>query len=449
MSIDAPVQDTPVVPSDKRQGPTRSAFVVKLSLILTYANFAILLNSVGTVILQVIRTFAIAPTEAAILEAFKDISIAIVSFAVASFLPRLGYRRALMVGLAFVAIACAGMPVFHAFWAAKLLFAVVGVSFALVKTATYSTIGLLTNSPGEHASLTNVIEGMFMVGVLGGYWLFAAFIDPSDAHSLGWLNVYWILLISCVINIVLLSLSPFDESAIPHNVGPLAELKLMPSLMVRLPMVIFFLATFLYVFVEQGIGSWLPTFNVQVLHLPAAMSVQAASVYAAGLAIGRLSAGALMRRMSWFPILAACIVLMAVLIVIAIPLASGTRPDPKVTWLTAPLACFIVPAIGLFLAPIYPTINSVVLSSLPKSHHAAAAGLMITFAALGGTTGSLITGHLFAIVGGATAFRLSLIPMALLGGCLFLLQATQSLMLTSIRKRSGENEIDNGPSRNR
>jgi len=122
-----------------------------------------------------------------------------------------------------------------------------------------------------------------------------------------------------------------------------------------------------------------------------------------------------MRRMSWFPILAACIGLMAILIIIAIPLASGTRPDANVTWLTAPLACFIIPAIGLFLAPIYPTINSVVLSSLPRSHHAAAAGLMIAFAALGGTTGSLITGHLFALVGGANAFRLVLVPIVVLG----------------------------------
>jgi MFS transporter, FHS family, glucose/mannose:H+ symporter len=421
MSVEAPAFKATVPASGKPHHSLDkgAVLVVKLSLILTYANFAILLNSVGTVILQVIRTFSIAPTEAAILEAFKDVSIAVVSFAVASFLPRLGYRRALILGLAFVMIVCAGMPLFHAFWAAKLLFAVVGVSFALVKTATYATIGLLTSTRREHASLTNVIEGMFMMGVLGGYWLFAAFIDPADPRSLGWLDVYWILLIVCVVNIALLLVSSFDESAIPHDAGPLTELKLMPSLMLRLPMVIFFLATFLYVFIEQGIGSWLPTFNAQVLHLPAAMSVQAASVYAAGLAIGRLGAGALMRRMSWFPILISCIVLMAVLIVIAIPLATGTRPDPNVTWLTAPLACFILPAIGLFLAPIYPTINSVVLSSLPRSHHAAAAGLMIAFAALGGTTGSLITGNLFAIVGGAAAFHLALVPMLLLGVCLF------------------------------
>jgi fucose permease len=163
------------------------------------------------------------------------------------------------------------------------------------------------------------------------------------------------------------------------------------------------------------------------------MSVQAASVYAAGLAMGRFGAGALMRRMSWFPILAGCIGLMAILVIVAIPLASGTKPDPNVTWITAPLACFIVPAIGLFLAPIYPTINSVVLSSLPRSHHAAAAGLMIAFAALGGTTGSLITGHLFALVGGATAFHLSLIPMLLLGGCLFLLRRKLSPMSSRLK----------------
>ena len=53
---------------------------IKLSLFLNYFVFAILLNSVGTVILQVQNNYGITQGSASVLEAFKDLSIAIVSF---------------------------------------------------------------------------------------------------------------------------------------------------------------------------------------------------------------------------------------------------------------------------------------------------------------------------------------------------------------------------------
>jgi uncharacterized membrane protein YsdA (DUF1294 family) len=42
------------------------------------------------------------------------------------------------------------------------------------------------------------------------------------------------------------------------------------------------------------------------------------------------------------------------------------------------------------------------------------AGLIILFSALGGSTGSLITGNIFEHYGGKTAFYFSLIPIAIL-----------------------------------
>jgi MFS transporter, FHS family, glucose/mannose:H+ symporter len=41
-------------------------------------------------------------------------------------------------------------------------------------------------------------------------------------------------------------------------------------------------------------------------------------------------------------------------------------------------------------------------------------GLIVLFSALGGTTGSMITGHIFGAYGGQTAFYFSLAPMAVL-----------------------------------
>lgn len=388
---------------------------VRAVLFSAYFLFAILLNSVGTVILQSIATLGASKEGASILEAFKDLPIAVISFLFASFLPRLGYKRAMMVGFAAVSLACATMPLAPAFATAKLLFLVVGASFALIKISVYSTIGLLTEDSSSHASLLNLIEGFFMVGVLAGYWLFAAFIDPADSTSLAWVRVYWPLAALAAANALLLATTRFPPIPVIEGVQtPARDFAEMIALLWRPAVIVFVISAFLYVLIEQGIGTWLPTFNNEVLHLPHSMSVQAASIFAAALAAGRLGAGFILRRIHWHLLLNICIAGMAVLIIATLSATRGLQPQANLTWFSAPLAAFILPMIGLFLAPVYPAINSVILSSLPRERHSAMAGLIVVFSALGGTTGSLITGQTFARFGGETAFLMSLVPMAIL-----------------------------------
>lgn len=383
------------------------------AMILTYMMFGVLLNSVGTVILQSIQGFGIDKAQASILEAFKDLPIAVVSFLTASLLPRLGYRRAMMLGLGLVLVACALMPLLASFWMTKALFIATGVAFALVKVSVYSSIGLLTDSKQAHASLTSIIEGWFMVGVLAGYWIFAWFIDPRSPGDPVWLDVYWLLAGIAAVIIALLAGARLDESA-ARDGHAAADSFLDMFRLIALPLVAAFLASaFLYVLIEQSVGTWLPTFNREILHLPAKMSVQAASIFAVSLALGRLAAGLALRRVPWHWLLIGCVLAMGLLVLLALPLARGAQPQADMSWMSAPPAAFVFPLIGLFMAPIYPAINSVVLSSLPKSRHAAMTGLIVVFSALGGTTGSFITGQLFARIGGG-AFYLSLVPMALL-----------------------------------
>ena len=402
----------------------RTRFIIAMTL--SYMLFGILLNSVGTVILQSIATLGQTKASAAILEAFKDLPIAITSFVSASFLPRLGYRRAMILGAAAVGVACLAMPLVPGFATAKLMFAATGVAFALVKVSVYSSIGLVTDDRAGHASLTNIIEGMFMVGVLSGYWIFGAFIDAGNPTSLGWLNVYWLLAAACGTIVLLLMFSPLDERAARGEVrSATQDFAAMLNLVVQPLVLVFVISAFLYVLIEQAIGTWLPTFNNEILHLPQAMSIQAASIFAASLAVGRLSAGLILRRIGWYPVVNLCIVAMTTLVLLSLPLTRGVRFNPAVTWMSAPLAAYLLPLIGLFMAPIYPAINSAVLSSLAKPHHAPMTGLLVVFSALGGTTGSFITGRVFAAFDGQTAFYLSIVPMTALMFALALFRRRQ------------------------
>jgi fucose permease len=399
---------------------SRTRIIVALALI--YMLFAVLLNSVGTVILQSIVTFGVDKPRASLLEACKDLTIAGFSFVVASFLPALGYKRAMMLSLVIVVGACMLMPMYPAFHTTELLFVCVGASFAMTKVAVYSSIGLLTADKTAHSRLTNLIEGLFMVGVLLGGWLFSAFIDPIAPASPGWLNVYWLLAALAGALMALLWTSHLDESA-AHPAGKTSAGQSVAGLFKLLarPLVYCFLiSAFLYVLIEQSFGTWLPTFNREILKLPNTMSVQLASILAGATAIGRIGAGVVLRRVPWFVLLNVCVLSMGLLVVLTLPLASSVVARPGVGWFNAPVAAYVIPLIGLLMAPIYPVINSVALSSLPKPLHAAMTGLIVVFSALGGTVGSRITAIVFSRFDGIRAFYFSLVPMLLLLLALFL-----------------------------
>ena len=381
----------------------------------SYFIFAILLNSVGTVILQSIDTFGVSKPEASTLEGFKDLSIAGVSFLVASFIPRVGYKVALLAGLAIVGVLCISVPSISTFWAIKVLFAGVGTAFALVKVSVYALIGQVTSSVRQHSSLMNTIEGIFMLGVLSGYWVFSAFIDPNNPANSDWMNVYYLLAVIIVSVFVIVALAPIKptEPVIQDGSAP-SEFVAMLRLAYKPLVLIFIFSVFLYVLIEQGIGTWLPTFNKEVLGLPSAMSVQLTSIFAVSLALGRLGAGAILARMHWYPFLNICLVGMGVLILVVLPMAEHVGSAVPSSLGDAPLAAFVLPLIGLLMAPLYPALNSVMLSALPKNKHAPMTGLIVVFSALGGTTGSIITGLVFDGMGGQRAFYLLLVPVTIM-----------------------------------
>jgi len=388
---------------------------ITIALACSYFVFAIMLNSVGTVILQAINSLDVSKTNASVLEGYKDLTIAIVSFVVASFIPRLGYKVAMLGALILVAMLCLIVPSIAEFWALKALFAAIGCSFAVMKIAVYSVIGQVTDTANKHSALLNTIEGIFMLGVLSGYWIFALFIDANNPQSSHWLNVYYLLALIIAIAVLAVATAPIKSPPRSHQSQSQVHAFIDMLQLTYQPLVlIFIVSAFLYVLVEQGVGTWLPTFNNQVLKLPVDVSIQLASLFAAALALGRLVAGQLLRFIGWFKLLLSCLIAMAVLVLLILPLTHDVDGSKISSVFDVPFAAYMLPLIGFFMAPIYPLLNSVMLSSLAKHQHAAMTGLIVVFSALGGTTGSIITGFVFDKFSGQHAFYLTLVPIALL-----------------------------------
>lgn len=259
------------------------------------------------------------------------------------------------------------------------------------------------------------LEGFFMIGVLMGNVLFSLFIDDHNPKSTHWLTVYWILGALSALSFLFLFFSKLDEKeAKSEKTDWLGDLRNSVSLFSYKKVLFFLLCAFLFVLVEQSFQTWTPTFYKEILKVPTSMSVQAGAILAGAFALGRFLSGFFSKRFSWIYVVSFCVVGFAVSILLVLPLTHNIQIDANTSWLSAPLVVYLFPLMGGLLAPIYPSINSVILASIPKYLHSSMSGLIVVFSAIGGTIGSIITGFVFEEFSGQQAFYLSLIPLLLL-----------------------------------
>jgi FHS family glucose/mannose:H+ symporter-like MFS transporter len=247
-------------------------------------------------------------------------------------------------------------------------------------------------------------------------WIFSAFINPANPGDPVWLRVYWLLGALAFAAALMWSFVPFDEARIAVDFERSRwgrDVRQMMQLCWQPLVAIFLVCAFVYVLIEQAVQTWLPTFNNEVVGLSAALSVQLASVYSASLAAGRLGAGVLLRILRWPTLLTSCLVGAGALLILSLQGGQATALGVS-SWSAIPPRALLLPLIGLFLAPVYPTICSAMLSALPIRQHAPMTGLIIVFSALGGTVGSFITGRVFSATDGRTAFSMAIVPIVLL-----------------------------------
>jgi MFS transporter, FHS family, glucose/mannose:H+ symporter len=396
---------------------------IKFSLYLNYFVFAILLNSVGILIQKSQNRYHVDEVTASSLEAFKDLSIAFVSFLIGSFLPRLGYKKGMLMALALVFVGCLGMYWGNSFTSVRILFACVGISFAVIKVSVYSMIGLITSSDKEHKSVLSSIESFFMIGIASGFIAFPLFYSDTDPNA--WLRIYLVLAALIAVSFLILLFSKFNIQYQIPGTNIKDDFIEMIKLLKRPLVLVFAIAAFMYVMTEQGIMSWLPTFNQKVLLLPEKLSVTMAVILMLSIALGRYICSLLVKRMSWIVLLCSCLAGAALMVLFVLP-QTQNMPQLEIHSLgDVPVIAYVFPLIGFFLAPIYPLVNSFVLSSTEKVYHSPMASLLVFFSAVGGTLGSRLVGYLFKNIGGQKAFYFSLVPMAILFICILFFSKMQ------------------------
>lgn len=342
----------------------RSMTFLKILIFAMFAAFAMTTDSVGTVIPAIIREFQLGMTAAGAFQYATMSGIGLSAIGLGFLADRIGRKQSIVLGLSLFAVSSILFAAGHSFpFFVSLLF-VAGLGIGIFKAGALALIGDISGSTREHASTMNLIEGFFGVGAIIG----PAIVTISLANGTSWKWVYIIAGILCVALVVGTLVAPMPA---PKDVQSVPADPRDAMTMLADPVALFFSAMLvLYVGAEAAIYVWAPTYLQGYVGSNAWLAAYVVSVFFTLRAVGRFLGAWLLAKFDWATVLAVCSVAMAALFVMA---AVGGRG----------IAIFALPATGLFMSVLYPTINSTGISCFARERHGSIAGLLLFFTCVG------------------------------------------------------------------
>ena len=360
--------------------PQGSPLLLKLLVFSMFAMFAMTTDSVGTVIPEVIREFELGLTAGGSFQYATMSGIAISAIGLGFLADRVGRKRTILLGLMMFGLGSALFAAGHDFLFFTTLLFISGLGIGIFKAGALALIGDLSKSTTDHARTMNLIEGFFGVGAIVGPAIVAYLLQVGAS----WKWVYLVAAIMCGMLILGTAFARFPQP-IRTNEEPTRATDA-----IRLagdPAAIFFsLALMAYVAAEAAIYVWVPTYLAGYEGSWLALAGYSVSIFFVLRAAGRFLGVWLLGRFSWPMVLLTCSGAMTLLFWIAV---SGGMDA----------AVFALPATGLFMSVLYPTINSTGISCFDKGHHGSIAGLLLFFTCLSAVFAPMAMGALGDVMG--------------------------------------------------
>jgi MFS transporter, DHA1 family, quinolone resistance protein len=349
---------------------TRNLHLIKWLTCLMFLMFAMTTDAVGSVIPQVIQEFGLSMKEAGAFHYVPMGAIALGAIVFGFLTDRLGCKRVIILGLTLYALGSLLFASSSRFALFVALLGLAGCGISIFKVGALALIGGITRSSREHTALMNTVEGFFGIGAIIGPAIVATLITAG----VSWKWLYVIAAVICAALIVIASLVRYPRAGRDAS-GPINWRA--TWLMLRDPYALGFSALImLYVAVEVAIYVWMPTYLRGYRGAPAWLAVYALSIFFALRAAGRFMAVWLLARFEWSAVLA--LFALAIFACFAGALIGGVQ-----------VGVFSLPASGLFMSMMYPTLNSKAISCFAKAAHGAIAGVVLFFTALAAALGPL------------------------------------------------------------
>lgn len=334
--------------------------LLKALVFLMFAMFAMTTDSVGTVIPEVIREFELGLTAGGSFQYATMSGIGISAIALGFLADRIGRKSTILIGLCLFGLSSALFAAGHSFLFFVVLLFVSGLGIGIFKSGALALIGDLSRSTREHARTMNLIEGFFGIGAIIGPAIVAYMLHTGAS----WKWVYLIAAMLCGLLVLGSAVARFPRPIITRTdpVHPGEAIRMAGN-----PAAQFFGgALMLYVGAEAAIYVWAPTYLAGYSGSWTWLAAYVVSIFFVLRAVGRFLGVWLLARYAWGTVLLACSSAMALLMWVAV---IGGRE----------VAIFALPATGLFMSVLYPTINSTGISCYDKGRHGSIAGLLLFF----------------------------------------------------------------------
>ncbi len=335
--------------------------VLKALTFFMFAMFAMTTDSVGVIIPQVIKRYALGMTAGGAFQYATMSGISIAAFGLGFLADRWGRKRSIVAGLLLFAAASALFAVARDFVVFIALLFFSGLAIGVFKAGALALIGDISRSTREHSATMNMLEGFFGVGAIVG----PAIVARLLLSGADWKWLYVIAAGLCMVLIAVAVVTRFPAAPASKDAGSRSLAETLSLL--RDPYALMFsLALMLYVAAEAAVYVWAPTY-LQGYRGPLAwFAVYVVSIFFVLRAAGRFLGAWLMARLAWAQVLAVC---SAGVFVCFLAGCVGGRG----------VASLALPASGLFMSVLYPTINSKGISSFARPRHGEIAGVLLFF----------------------------------------------------------------------
>jgi MFS transporter, DHA1 family, quinolone resistance protein len=349
---------------------------------LMFLMFAMTSDAVGSVIPKVIEEFHLSMKEAGAFQYVTMTAIALGAILLGFLADRLGRKLTITIGLGLYGLSSLLFAFGHTYAFFVGLLAVAGLGISVFKIGALALIGDISRSTSHHTSLMNTVEGFFGVGAIIGPAIVASLL----AAGLSWKWLYVIAAGLCAL-LMLASTSvryPPTQKTSDEAVDLRRTWRMMQN-----PFALFFSSLImLYVAVEVAIYVWMPTYLKDYAGPNTWLAAYALSIFFVLRAAGRFVGTWLLARLEWSSILV-CFGA-AIFACFAGSLQGGIET-----------AIYLLPASGLFMSMMYPTLNSKGISCFNKSQHGAVAGVILFFTAIAAALGPLAMAAVGDAYGGA------------------------------------------------